>query len=244
MSKILWKSLSIPEGENLLYENYTIDSVEPHIEVRGVRCFSLSNKELLGEKKQLARSSARSFCLIKHSLDSLPESLQKNLQVNPFRVGVYCGVENGSVDYETVQTILNKPDSLFHSEYRMQRNPKMYLKQLPNLAAAQVGILLGLHGPTYIFTHSRLGSLQALEQAEFDLEVKNVDYALVCSSFSNEDRLNLKKNKGKKELSECGVSAVITRGEKEKNIEITEVQYDYGVATKLVEKLNFKEIKL
>lgn len=117
------------------------------------------------------------------------ETLTPYLERDAFRVGLYCAVENGANDYASCKELLGVEQADFSEAYRKLRNPKQYLKQLPNLAAGQLGIFLGVMGPLSVFTHSRFGCLHALEAAEADLSEGLIDAALVCSAFSLEDPL-------------------------------------------------------
>lgn len=244
MSAILWKNFVYPKGDQIEEKNFSLDFFSPASMIRNVRCFKADNKTLLGDKKQAARSSSRSCALMKYACSSLPEELVKKMKVKKFRTGIYCGVENGTVDYETVKTIFKSPSSDFVKNYKSLRNPKMYLKQLPNLAAAQLGIFYDLRGPLYVFTHSENGAVHAVEQALFDLNQDNIDYALVVSAFSSEDELNLLKNSEKtcKKLSEGAIAVVLKKGMlRSYPEEKTSIRYQYGLLTKLIKTIGFRE---
>jgi 3-oxoacyl-(acyl-carrier-protein) synthase len=82
----------------------------------------------------------------------------------------------------------------FANEYKKNRSPTMYLNQLPNLAAAHLGIFLGILGPMHVYTDSEYGAIHALDQAEADLNEGLVDHALVGGAFSFENPLTLARN--------------------------------------------------
>jgi hypothetical protein len=120
-------------------------------------------------------------------------TLRKFLDEDPFSVGAYCALENGSFDFESAKAMKDICRENFGEVYKKHRNPKMYLKQLPNLAAAQMGIFLGINGPLNVFNHSTWASIHALEQANLDLSEKRVHAALVCSAFSFENPLIIER---------------------------------------------------
>ncbi len=120
-------------------------------------------------------------------------ALEPALEADPFSVGVYCAVENGPVDFAAVREMSTVPSERFAERYRKLFNPKMHLRQLPNLVAAQAGIFLGIQGPMHVFNNSLHGSAQALEQAEIDLCNHRVAAALVCSAFSFENPLAMER---------------------------------------------------
>jgi acyl transferase domain-containing protein len=106
---------------------------------------------------------------------------------DPFRIGLYCAVDNGPHDYALCGELPASDAPGFAEAFRRHQPPTAYLRQLPNLAAAQVGIFLGVMGPTHAFTDSRAGGLHALDQAQIELEQGVVDIALVCGAFALDD---------------------------------------------------------
>ena len=54
---------------------------------------------------------------------------------------------------------------------------------------------MGLQGPMNVYTHSREGGLQALEQAEWDLADGVVEAALVCTAHAFDDFLVVKRTR-------------------------------------------------
>jgi hypothetical protein len=136
-----------------------------------------------------SRALSRAGCLlIAAGLDGR-EALAPFLELDPFRVGIYCAVENGPNDYGSAREMVPTSAEDFAATYRRLRSAKQYFKQLANVPAAQLGIFLGVNGPLNVFNHSERAALHALEQAEEDLGDGVVEAALVCSAFSLEDPL-------------------------------------------------------
>ena len=160
-------------------------------QVPNLRRISKTERELVELPDGRAfRSMSRASVLL-HSVGlSLKEAIAEAVAVDPFAVGIYCALNNGPEDYNAAEKVLQGGDEQgFAAEYRRLKNPKHYLKQLPNLAPAQLGIFLGAMGPTVTCTHSRFGSLHAIEAAQFDLRLGVVKHALICTAFSHEDAL-------------------------------------------------------
>ncbi|OFZ25396.1 MAG: hypothetical protein A2381_17570 [Bdellovibrionales bacterium RIFOXYB1_FULL_37_110] len=244
MAKILWKNFVYPQGDNLEIKSKKINCFFPKGNLEKVRSFNYNNKQLLGQFGHVSRSSSRACSLLHFACSTLPSECLNVINQDTFRVGIYCAVENGTVDYDMVERILAQDRQDFHRNYKRERNPKMYLQQLPNLIATQLGISYGVNGPTYVFTHPELGSLQALEQAEFDLDHSYTSLALLVSAFSNEDGLNLFKNSKLSDLplSECGVAILLSAGvEKLDKMEPSAYNYNYGITNQLIYKFNLHE---
>jgi hypothetical protein len=121
-------------------------------------------------------------------------------------------VENGPIDGPSTAEILNRSsdafDLQFAEAYRKLRNPKMYLKQLPNLAPAQLGISLGIQGPMNVYTHSVYACQQALEQAEADLCSRRVQVALVLTAHAFDDFWVVKRTRHQDTRTLCEGAAV------------------------------------
>jgi 3-oxoacyl-(acyl-carrier-protein) synthase len=242
----LWKEFIYPTNDLLEINDYSLSCFSPAFEVKGIRSFNSENKILLGDKRQAARSSSRACALMKYACSHIPQDLMDKLKEAQHKTGIYCGVENGTVDYSHVQETESVTKDEFAAKYKLLRNPKMYLKQLPNLAATHLSIFYEITGPTYVFTHSINGGVHALEQAQFDLDQGIVDYALVVSAFSNEDELNLYKNslRTEKSLSEGAVVTLLERSEesnKNQNTTNSDLKYHYGISTKLIQTLGLME---
>ncbi len=212
MSKILWKKVVLPGADapvrTLRDENLgmTIENVKSH---------PWTNAEIPIPDPKAFRSMSRAALLLSHVCMDAREALRPYLERSPFSVGVYAAVENGPIDVEsTVQIIRNEGTMGFPGAYRKFRNPKMYLKQLPNLASAQIGISLGLQGPMNVYTHSSAGGLQALEQAEWDLKTGVVDAALVCTAHAFDDFIVVKRTRRKdiRCLAEGAAALVLVAG--------------------------------
>jgi hypothetical protein len=143
--------------------------------------------------RRVHRSMSRAALLLSLVCLELQPSLKPFLDRSSFSIGIYCAIENGPIDLSSTVEMLHVPESEYAEQYRKTHNPKMFLMQLPNLAAAQLGIFLGIMGPVNVFNSSRYGSIHALEQAEKDLAEGYVEAALVCSAFSFENPLVLER---------------------------------------------------
>jgi len=202
-----------------------------------LRSFAMGPKDFVIPDSRSVRSMSRNALMAAHL--ACPLKSQLRLQ-DPYRVGLYLAVENGSIDYSLVPPTRAVGPDAFASTYKELRNPKMYLKQLPNLAGAQLGIFLGLLGPMVVMTHSRFGMLQALDQARLDLSDSRVDQALVVGVSSLEDPLNVLKQQQRfpgKGVSEAAV-AMILNSASDKLVwkKRPDLGWSYGVLTEFVEQ--------
>jgi hypothetical protein len=138
------------------------------------------------------------------------------IDADPFSVGIYCAIENGPNDYVSAKSMRDAPPGEFASAYKALRSPKYYFKMLANVPPSQLGIFLGVMGPLYTYTHSRLACRQALEQAEWDLETAAVRAAIVCGAFTLDDPLLAMRSRrtapAAATLSEGAACLVLTAG--------------------------------
>lgn len=192
MSKVIWKKILIPL-ENDPVEDLNDEIFQMSIE-RVKKIQTASNAFAIPDPKAL-RSMSRASVFLSHLVMDAKSCMESILTESPFAVGIYCAVENGPIDAPSTQKIVSGPKEQFAELYRKLRGPKMYLKQLPNLVPAQLGISLGIQGVMNVYTHSKLGSLQALQQAEEDLGNDRVKLALVCSSHAFDDFLVVKRTR-------------------------------------------------
>jgi len=194
VSRIAWSSILVPPAEaqatelrDGIYQD-TIENVLP---------IPLANNEIAVPDPKAFRSMSRASIFLSHICMGAKDALAPFLDQSPFSVGVYCAVENGPIDAPSTAKIVEAGDPTRFAElYRKFRNPKTYLKQLPNLAPAQMGISMGLQGPMNVYTHTLSGGIHALEQAEWDLKEGVVQAALVCSSHAFDDFLVVKRSRG------------------------------------------------
>ncbi len=193
MSQIIWKKTLLPDlssaSTNLQDESY-------RDQVANVRLFPVASQEITIPDPKAFRSMSRASIFLSHLAMQAQEELSRFTSQSPFSVGIYCAVENGPIDAPSTVKILAQNDSAgFGDYYRKFRNPKMYLKQLPNLVPAQMGISLGLQGTMNVYTHSTVASIQALEQAEWDLKTKSIQAAFVCSAHAFDDFMVIKRTR-------------------------------------------------
>lgn len=196
MSRILWKKYLAAgqvSGESIAT---TLQDNEYKSNVESTRAYEISTDKIAIPDAKALRSMSRASVFLSHLCDQARAELKNFTEESPYSVGIYCAVENGPIDAPSTNKILAQNDPVKFAEfYRKFRNPKMYLKQLPNLVPAQMGISLGLRGPMNVYTHSTMGSLQALEQAEWDLKNKFIKAALVCTAHAFDDFLVVKRER-------------------------------------------------
>lgn len=188
MSKLLWADFEIPASSQAA-EDYSSPLYGDALVVPNTKALPIVERNVELPDPRVFRSMSRAAVLLSMVCLRAKEQILAQLAEDPFSVGVYCAVENGPVDFESTKQIVGATKENFAELYKRYRNPKMYLKQLPNLAAAQMGIFMGILGPMHVYNHSKFGCISALEQAELDLETGLVKLALVCSSFSFENPL-------------------------------------------------------
>jgi hypothetical protein len=192
MSKILWKQTLLPDVNapttDLVDESYKD-------QVPNVRTYPKASNEMGIPDAKAFRSMSRASVFLSHICQLGHEAMAPFLAKSPYSLGIYCAVENGPIDGPSTVKILAQDAAAFAESYRKFRNPKMYLKQLPNLVPAQMGISLGLQGAMNVYTHSRMASLQALDQAEWDLKTGVVEAALVCTAHAFDDFLVVKRTR-------------------------------------------------
>jgi hypothetical protein len=192
MSQIIWSEALIP-GENIPGQEFISEYYDGAIRIEKTKALPIIDRQAVLPDRRVYRSLSRVGILLSLVCLKAKEELDIFLRKDPFSVGVYCAVENGPVDFASVKQMVDVPKEAFSESYKKLFNPKMYLRQLPNLAAAQVGIFLGLLGPTNVYNNSGYGSIHALKQAEMDLSDNRINAALVCSAFSFENPLIMER---------------------------------------------------
>ena len=190
MSTILWQKHWAPEASQTAVDFHSESYQDT---VTKTRALPVANDQMVIPDPRAYRSMSRASLILSSLAMQAKKVLTEILSPSPFAVGVYCAVENGPIDAATTVKILEQPETTFAESYRKIRNPKLYLKQLPNLVPAQMGISLGLLGRMNVYTHSTEGSVQALEQAEWDLKTKKIRYAVVCAASAFDDYLVVKR---------------------------------------------------
>lgn len=247
MSQIVWADLLVPDpevNEQPLASAYYGD----RLVIPRTRSLPVEERSAPLPDRKAYRSMSRAAVLLSIvTLRSLPH-LQPFLDRSPFRAGMYCAIENGPVDLKSTKEFAGISREEFAEQYRKSRNPKMFLMQLPNLAAAQAGIFLGLMGPLNVFTSSTHGSIHALLQAEADLEAGRVDAALVCSAFSLETPLVLERIRRKelngRILCEGAAAMLLTPGGTKidwNDQEFDDTQSYYGISHQLITSILNRE---
>jgi hypothetical protein len=236
MSTQIWNQYWIPSNDSPT-KYFVSESYRDQIE--RTRSLEVTNESIVIPDPKAFRSMSRSSLILSAIAMSAKEVLLSIQNEDLFSIGVYCAVENGPIDAASTVKILEQPVEKFAEAYRKLRNPKFYLKQLPNLVPAQLGISLNLLGRMNVYTHSRTGSIQALEQAEWDLKTKKVSYALVCTAFAFDDFLVVKRLRktDARDLSE-GAAAMILKGDGEFINRWSDIASDsqqtFGIADPLV----------
>lgn len=192
MSNIIWSATLVP-GTDVLAEPYINEYYGESLRIPLTKSLAIEESKAPLPDRKVYRSMSRAGVLLSLACLEGQKSLQPFLDQSPFRVGIYSALENGPVDLKSTFEMLNVSRDDFAEQYKKYRNPKMFLMQLPNLAAAQMGIFLGILGPLNVFNSASHGGIHALEQAEMDLHEGRVDAALVCSAFSFENPLVLER---------------------------------------------------
>lgn len=182
MSRIVWSNVVIPGPDDVfrasLHEHF------PGLAVESLRRLPVASDDLVQlPDRRASRTMSRAALLLCAVALPAREALKEHQARAKFRVGLYGAVHHGPEPYEQARAIPDV-DEEFASQYKKLVPPTAYLKVLPNLAVAHVGIFLDIVGPTSVFVHPRIGSLHALLQAEYDLELGMVDVALVCAASS------------------------------------------------------------
>lgn len=190
MSRLVWAKALVPAA-NATADAYAAAPYDATPEAAAARALRLpvDNKDIAIPDGRAYRSMSRAALFLADTCLKAEPLLKATLERDPFRVGFYAAVDSGPIDYASSVELGTVAPEDFAERYKKIRSPKIYLKQLPNLAPAQVGIFLGIRGPLCVYTHSFAAGLQALEQAELDLQDNVVDIALVAGAFSLEDSL-------------------------------------------------------
>jgi len=192
MSQVLWKKIIAPDSTQpieTLFDEHFKSSVE------NVRRLPMASSEIAIPNPKAFRSMSRASLLMSNlAMDAQPFFAAQAAK-DPFSIGIYCAVENGPIDAPSTAKISSQPKEQFVESYRKLRNPKMYLKQLPNIVPAQLGIFFGLQGPMNVYTHSRMAGFHAIDQAQQDLRSGSVAMALVCTAHAFDDFFIVKRTR-------------------------------------------------
>lgn len=192
MSRIIWKKHLTPDLSHpveTLFDEHFKSSIE------NVKRYPVTSQDLIIPHPKAFRSMSRASVMLSHlAMDAAPHFNEQTAK-DPFSIGIYCAVENGPIDAPSTAKISMQPSEHFVESYRKLRNPKMYLKQLPNIVPAQLGISFGLQGPMNVYTHSRMAGFHALDQAEQDLQSGVVAMALVCTAHAFDDFFIVKRTR-------------------------------------------------
>lgn len=240
MSEIIWKKAMIPSQDQTPSE-FRPEFYGDALLVPNTKAVEFNEREAdLPDRRAFRTMSRAAMMLSKIGLES-KEAVDPVLAKDPFKVGIYFAVENGPVDTESTYKMKDMTSENFATEYKKNRNPTMYLKQLPNLAAAHLGIYMGVLGPMNVYNDSQNGSLHALDQAEFDLNSGLVDLAIVGSAFSFESPLAVKRNsvsfQGSRTMCEGAGVLILKKSDKKTDWVQTRTNFDqdyYGVADQII----------
>lgn len=192
MSKMLWSNALVP-GSDVMEQSYSNEHYGSLLVIPRVKTLPIEERSAPLPDRKVYRSMSRAGVLLSLACLEGRSVMQPFLDKSPFDIGIYCAIENGPVDLASAKAMLDVSREDFAEQYRKFRNPKMFLKQVPSLAPAQMGIFLGIMGPLNVYNSSVYGGLHAFEQAETDLQKGRVAAALVCSAFSFEDPLVLER---------------------------------------------------
>jgi len=192
MSSILWRTALVPDSE-IAEHSLSSEFYGDSIRIPRTKALSIEEHKAPLPDRKAFRSMSRAAVFLSLACLEGVRFMQPYLDESPFNIGIYCAIENGPVDLGSTLATTAVSQEDFAEEYRKVRNPKLFLKQVPNLAPAQVAIFSGIMGPINVYNHSFYGSIHALDQAEIDINENRVKAALVCSAFSFEDPLVLER---------------------------------------------------
>jgi hypothetical protein len=239
MAQLIWRDALLPTDEPV--GEMVFDIFAPALRVPNTQAIAKTENDFpeIPDRKAL-RLMSRTSVLLSALMMRAKGVVDDLLKKDPFRVAVYCAVENGAESYACVKGLLDISDDEFAEKYRRLRSPKHYLKQLPNLAPAQMGIFLGLVGPLNVFHNSRHGGRHALEQMQSDFRLGLVDAGIVVSANSFEDPLLTYRN-----CVDCGPDKILREGAGAAifvrdsgplpKLDLTQSVYSYGIATHTIE---------
>jgi len=248
-------SLRVPDRNVSLPKNDSFETQAGTHALSNVRMFPGQEKELVVLSDPRAyRSMSRASLLVSGVGLDLADAINPLIAADPFSVGIYCAINNGPEEYTSASELRNGNPDDFAVQYKRMRNPKHYLKQLPNLAPAQLGIFMGAFGPTNTYSHSRFGVRHALKHAMQDLRSGKVKGALVCSAFAHEDiLLSFRSRMGldsSRVLSEGAAAVFIETSDLERELKVipkedeTSFASDYfGIADDLIKLIQQGEFK-
>lgn len=135
------------------------------------------------------------------------QAIRNHLSLPGERIGLYCALDTGPLDYESIQRAESLPAERVNEFLLAGTPPKQSFKNGQNFVGAQLAIDLGIRGPFNTYSHGRFGCLHALMQAEGHLNAGVIDLALVFSAFSLEDPLQTAKT-----LMDAPAGCVLSEG--------------------------------
>jgi 3-oxoacyl-(acyl-carrier-protein) synthase len=209
MSEVVWKNVVVPDAAT---SKGSLTDANYEYTIENTQRVPIANEEFFLPDPKALRAMTRASLLLTHVCGPAQAHMEEALQRSRYAIGVYCAVENGPIDGPTTKKMIDTPDEKFGEVYKKLRNPKMYLKQLPNLAPAQMQIFFDIRGPLNVYTHSTHAGIQALLQAEDDLRCDRVDLALVCSAHAFDDFLVvLRERRLRSSVIAEGAAAILLR---------------------------------
>lgn len=114
-----------------------------------------------------------------------------NVPLGGDRVGLYTAFQNGPALYPLVDKTNPMPPADAVPYFKKWWPPKQHFRQNAPIRANHFAIALGLNGPQMCFVDPISGLTDAINAAEIDLALNQIDYALVVAAHSFEDRLTL-----------------------------------------------------
>lgn len=136
-----------------------------------------------------SRSLPRDGYLALHCLEDIVERTQMKFRGD--RIGLYTAFQNGPVLYPLVDKTKPMPLTEAVPYFKKWWPPKQHFRQNAPIRANHFAIALGLNGPQMCFVDPISGLTDAINAAEIDLALNQIDYALVVAAHSFEDRLTL-----------------------------------------------------
>ena len=244
MSQVLASTVMKPDEfpDMQVEQNVHWDFCPDLISLPKVSRLPIENEKIakVADMRVLRSMSRAGLILCRVAMDCM-DLLNDRVTLNPVRTGLYCGVDQGPIDYDLVEKISQSPEQEMGSILLRATKPKQIFKMYPNYSTNQVGIMLGVQGPMQTFTNMKFGSLHALEQAEFDLWHGAIDLAFVCSANSIEDPMVstrvLSESPEDIILAEGGAALILAKSSTRTNWENSEMTKDkifYGITDPLI----------
>jgi 3-oxoacyl-(acyl-carrier-protein) synthase len=213
------------------------------LEFEKLSLLDVQSKDLSG---QMDIAKLRSMNRTTQLLISLAMQMNLKQMISSYsgqRVGLYGAVYGGVFPYRAYDHYVGSVDGSIYDSLVQAIGPQAMLQRSNGISISQLGIYLGIHGPTIPFLHKTWGAVHALDQAVWDLNSDKIDLALVCSALAlKEDpftELDLNVDPKTVERAECAVIVGINQKNQGQVVanarHLTKKIGKFGVANSLVQ---------